>query len=49
MASVDLSEQLFLSLIASLPIMQPVYFHFRGYLLPPADFIFLAAATAAAC
>lgn len=46
--TVDLSERIFLVLIASLPIMQPIKIDFRGYDVPPSDFIFIAAAIAAA-
>jgi O-antigen ligase len=44
----DLGELLFLLLVAILPIMRPIYLDFRGYQLPPADFIFLAVAAATA-
>jgi O-antigen ligase len=43
----DFSEWLYLLLIVSLPIMQPVYFHLRGYLLPPTDFIVIVTVAAA--
>ena len=47
-APITMSERLFLVVVASLPIMQPWSFPFRGYTLPATDFIFLVAAAAAA-
>ena len=48
MSRVTFSEGLFLLLVASLPVMQPVHLDYRGYAIPPADFLFLAAASTAA-
>ena len=45
---VTLSEWAFLALVAVLPIMQPWNAGFHGYTVPPADFVFLVAAPAAA-
>ena len=45
---VTFSERVFLTLVAVLPIMQPLNIQFRGYTIPPADFLFLVAAPAAA-
>lgn len=45
---VSFSEGAFLVLVAVVPIMQPWNLWFRGYPIPPADFIFLIAAPAAA-
>jgi len=45
---VDLSEWLFLIVVASLPVMQPWALQFRQYAIPPADFLFVVAAIAAA-
>jgi O-antigen ligase len=45
---VSFSEGAFLTLVAVLPIMQPWYAEFHGYTIPPADFLFLVAAAAAA-
>jgi O-antigen ligase len=45
---VTVSEGLFLALVATLPIIQPFNVWFRGYTIPPADFLFLLAAPAAA-
>jgi hypothetical protein len=44
---VTFSEATFLALIASLPMMRPVLIDIRRYPIPPADFIFVAAALAA--
>lgn len=48
MSRVTVSEGLFLLLVFSLPVMQPVYLDYRGYAIPPTDFVFLAAASTAA-
>lgn len=45
---VSSSEGTFLALLAVLPVMQPWSVEFHGYTIPPADFLFLVAASAAA-